>query len=87
LIPFLRICVELHSGHSMLIYPNSYPHYATPFFEPTQGQIAEFFDESYPQQLSDAARAVLNTLDFVDPEHLASLLPAIALYAAEDGRR
>jgi hypothetical protein len=57
------------------------------FFEPTQGQIAEFFDESYPQQLSDAARTVLNTLDFVDPEHLANLLPAIALYAAEDGHR
>ena len=57
------------------------------FFEPTQGQIAEFFDESYPQQLSDEARTVLNTLDFVDPEHLANLLPAIALYAAEDGRR
>jgi hypothetical protein len=55
--------------------------------EPFNGQIAAFWDEGMPADLSPDARDVLNRLDFVDPEHLANLLPAIALYAAEDGRR
>jgi hypothetical protein len=55
--------------------------------EPFDGQIAAFWDEGMPADLSPDARDVLNRLDFVDPEHLANLLPAIALYAAEDGRR